>query len=193
MLKIAVTGASGFIGKHFIKSVLNLGWKVKALTRSDNLCEAHNLEIIKGSLENPPDVNFFKDVDVFVHLAALGVQSRDRIWDQVIQVNVQHSLKWIQEAQRCGVQHAVVAGSALEYQGFGTLPDNPHTGEFLLCGERTSLECSEPYGASKAAGGLLMRAWSRNNEFPLWYLRLATCYGPNNKPCLLYTSDAADE
>lgn len=52
---IAITGGSGFIGKHMISALLSSGYKVKALVRK-KIKLVHlkhpNLEILEGSLDD---------------------------------------------------------------------------------------------------------------------------------------------
>jgi nucleoside-diphosphate-sugar epimerase len=44
------------------------------------------------------------------------------------------------------------------------------------------LEAADPYGATKAAGGLLLRSRARELRLPCWYLRFASLYGPDDDP-----------
>lgn len=117
-------------------------------------------------------------------LAAAGVQRRDRDWATCLQVNVQDAAAWIRAAAELGVAKAVVAGTALEYRGYGTLPDRPWRGANPppLLVEDDPLEVADPYGASKAAGGIVVRAVAREMGQTLSYLRLAPVYGAGDDP-----------
>lgn len=138
--------------------------------------------MVPGSLEAPPDPRWLEGVDVLVHLAALGVQSRDRDWSAAAEANVTRSLALVRAARVAGVSHVVATGTCLEYRGHGVLPDRPVSprGGAPRCDEDTALEPTDAYGASKAAGGLMLRAWAREAEMPLWYLRYASIYGPGD-------------
>lgn len=72
--KVLVTGASGFIGQHLIKTLKLKGWEIIALVRDINsyeLCEGEGIKCIKGDID---DINPLKEVisqvDSVCHLAA---------------------------------------------------------------------------------------------------------------------------
>ncbi|MBL4803198.1 MAG: NAD(P)-dependent oxidoreductase [Emcibacter sp.] len=72
MTKIAaITGATGFVGKHLVRALIAQGFRVKALTRSPQEKSEH-IEWIAGDLENIPALTqLLTDVDVVFHLAGL--------------------------------------------------------------------------------------------------------------------------
>lgn len=49
---VAVTGATGFIGRVLLDTLLEKGWKVRALTRQVLTIERENLEWVQGDLDN---------------------------------------------------------------------------------------------------------------------------------------------
>jgi putative NADH-flavin reductase len=59
MNKIALFGASGKTGHHFLQAALNKGYKVKALVRNPTSFTVRhpNLEVIKGDVLNEEDVS----------------------------------------------------------------------------------------------------------------------------------------
>ena len=66
---VAVTGASGFIGKRLVTVLLGKGHKVRILSRSNRCME--NVECFSGDLINP-DIQldtFLDDVDILFHCA----------------------------------------------------------------------------------------------------------------------------
>ena len=188
MMKIAMTGANGFLGRRFIEKVVQKGHSISALVGpgDSSLQKVENVSLVHGSLENSQDEarRVLEGSEVFIHMAALGVQSRDRSWDKMIEVNCAQPLKWLDVAKEVRVNKVIAIGTALEYEGFGDLPgDNPYPdGDYPLCDEYASLECSDPYGATKAAGGIMLRSYAKSIDLPLVYLRLASMYGPNDDP-----------
>jgi nucleoside-diphosphate-sugar epimerase len=78
----------------------------------------------------------------------------------------------------------VAAGTCLEYTGQGMLPDAP-AADGSPAGEESPAEPAEPYGATKSAGGLLLRSRARALGVPLLYLRIASMYGPGDDPAKL--------
>jgi nucleoside-diphosphate-sugar epimerase len=97
-------------------------------------------------------------------------------------VNVAGSLALLEEAARGGVSRVVATGTCLEYRGHGRLPEAPAQGEAPRCGEDALADPADGYGASKAAGGLVLRARARELGMPCWYLRIASLYGPGDDP-----------
>lgn len=72
-LLIAVTGGTGFVGRHVIRALLENGYKVRALARSpEKLADIsnNNLQTFKGSL-GTNDAAFVGGADVVLHMAGL--------------------------------------------------------------------------------------------------------------------------
>ncbi|MDN5881494.1 MAG: NAD(P)-dependent oxidoreductase [Nitrosospira sp.] len=66
---VAVTGATGFIGSVLLKSLINGGWKVRALTRSPRVDDEFT-QWIEGDLDNLNALrSLVKDVSAVVHCA----------------------------------------------------------------------------------------------------------------------------
>jgi len=187
-VQIALTGTTGFLGRRFASSARAEGHMVRGLVVSGGAPAQAGVESVQGHLGDRSAVRRLVDgVDVLVHLAAIGVQSRDRDWGRMALVNVVHPLALLDAAAAAGVKLVVLAGTCLEYTGHGRLPDAPSCGA-PLCDESNPIEAADPYGATKAAGGLLQRARARELRLPAWYLRLASMYGPGDDPAKLLPS-----
>jgi nucleoside-diphosphate-sugar epimerase len=181
---LALTGATGFLGRHLVPAARAAGHRVRALAQPGERTDAD--EPVTGSLEDPEALRaLVAGADAVVHLAAAGVQSRDRAWERMIRANVAAPVALVEAAASAGAGRLVAAGTCLEYAGHGRLPDAPWTGGEARCAEESPLEAADPYGATKAAGGLLLRARARELSLPCWYLRLASLYGPGDDPAKL--------
>lgn len=183
-MRIAVTGASGYLGQRVVERALAQGFAVRALQRHPHASASRHVDWVPGDLASPEALRtLLAGADVLVHLAAIGVRSNDRHWDAAFQVNTTGAVNVMVAAAAAGVRRAVVTGSWIEYSGHGSLPDHPVGGGGApLCTEHDRTEPIGAYGATKAAGGLLARALARESNLPLWYLRLASVYGPADYP-----------
>lgn len=68
---VAVTGATGFIGKALVQRLVQSGWKVRALTRSGSFLESEAIQWIHGDLDNLASLrHLVNDVAFVIHCAA---------------------------------------------------------------------------------------------------------------------------
>jgi nucleoside-diphosphate-sugar epimerase len=171
-VRIFVTGATGFIGSHFVNHALAAGHKVVALRRSPESLPRVPLmsepDWVTTSLEEVAERNL-AGTDVVVHLAAAGNSPRRATWDELLRWNVVAPAKLLLTAASAGVKRIVAAGSCLEYGRAGERyefipPDAP-------------LEPTGGYAASKAAACVLFCAIAAERKLQLTYLRLFSVYG----------------
>lgn len=187
-MKLAVTGATGFLGGHFIDGALAAGYRIRALCRPSSHRQLFNgradLTVIEGDLrQSDPALlaHFLDGAEVLVHLAAAGVQARQREWHMAAKVNVLASLALVQAAEAAGIRKIVSAGTCLEYQGYGRLPNHRCSLDPLpRCSEDAPLATNGIYGPTKAAGSLLMQAHSEILGITYIHLRFASIYGPGD-------------
>lgn len=76
---VAVTGATGFIGRHLVARLAASGWQVRALARRrEGAAAIGGVEVFAGSLEDPGSLEgLVAGTDAVVHLAGL-VKARSR-------------------------------------------------------------------------------------------------------------------
>ncbi len=178
-MRLAVTGSTGFLGRHLVAAALQRGHEVRALVRPGREGPA-GAQPVAGDLADAAALARLVDgAEALLHLAALGVQSRDRDWSRLVEVNVAQPLALADAAAKAGVGVLVAAGTVLEYRGHGRLPEAPAPLP-AICGEDAPADPLDPYGATKAAGGALLRARAAEAGLPCWYLRFASLYGPGD-------------
>ncbi|WP_312158417.1 NAD-dependent epimerase/dehydratase family protein [Pantoea piersonii] len=97
---VAVTGATGFIGKHIVQNLLSHGFHVRALTRSAVKVSKDKLTWVTGSLEDQYALDELANgADYIVHCAG---QVRGHVEETFISCNVTGSLNLMQSALKSG-------------------------------------------------------------------------------------------
>lgn len=168
--RILVTGATGFVGSAFARGAVAAGADVTVIARpaSDlwRLAEAegHYRRVtctLDGLAAEAP-----ADADVFVHLAAAGVDQTFDDVEEMVRTNVTGTLQALRYAQRAGVERFVLAGSSGEY------------GPGEAIGEDAPLRPSSEYGATRAAATLLARSFGSRRGLDVVAVRPFSVYGP---------------
>lgn len=158
MAKIAaVTGATGFVGKHLVRELVAQGFQVKALTRRPQP-ETENITWIEGDLENIPALRqLVENADVLFHLAGLVKAQVREDFNRVNSRSVQILLKVIQAS-----------------------PANPH---FILLSSLAARErYLSSYAESKRKGEEILAEHA--GSVPWTILRPPGIYGPEDRETL---------
>lgn len=176
-MKIAVTGASGFIGRHVLKELNNKGFEVTALTRdvikfeNDNL----NINIVQMDISNPPE-NAYKIMgspDTLIHLSWDGLPNFNSCHHFESELPAQYSfLKKIIEA---GVSTVLVTGTCFEY--------GMQSGQLS---EDIPLLPNNSYGFAKATLCRQLEFLKKITPFKLIWARLFYMYGEGQAISSLY-------
>lgn len=97
---VAVTGATGFIGKYIIDNLLARGFHVRALTRTSRAHHNDNVTWVRGSLEDTHSLSeLVAGAGAVVHCAG---QVRGHKEDIFTRCNVDGSLRLMQAAKESG-------------------------------------------------------------------------------------------
>ena len=102
-----VTGATGFVGWHVARCLLDRGWRVRALVRPGSQVWELELETVPGDLRDPASVErAVSGCGVVFHVAA-----DYRLWApdpaEMFRSNVEGTRHVIQAARACGVERVV--------------------------------------------------------------------------------------
>jgi nucleoside-diphosphate-sugar epimerase len=170
-MTVFVTGGSGFLGGHFLRTALQHGEYLICLRRPGSTPRVEIPDRVEW-IDRDWDTSFqdvFARTDVFVHFLAAGVHPQPLDWATALDINVRRSFQLWKQAAEAGVKRFVIAGSATEYgtgcQHFARVPaDAP-------------LEPSGPYATSKAMSSMLARSLAREHSLSLAYIRPFNLYG----------------
>lgn len=178
-MRVLLTGATGFVGAHTLRRLLELEHTVAIVLRptSNPWRIQHNLSqvtVLQGDIFQPETlVEGLKrfQPEAVLHLAWQGVANAARNDVSQIYTNIPGSLKLLQLAAEVGCKHWIGLGSQAEY--------GP-TSQVIT--EHTPTNPTTLYGAAKLALGLLCQAVCRQYGMRFAWLRLFSSYGPMDHP-----------
>jgi len=155
----AVTGGTGFVGRHVLRALTTAGWRLRLLVRRDpDLALGDTpVELIPGSLDDPKALaDLVRCADAVLHMGG-AIKARGKV----------------------GFMAANADGTAAMVNAWST--EAPRARFVLL----SSLAARQPelshYAASKAAGEAIVRAAAGAN----WcILRSCSIYGPGDRETL---------
>lgn len=173
-MRVLITGGTGFIGRHFIEHLRSTGdHSIVAFgRRPTNVSGCEDIVVPEFDAPVLEHALSRHSIDVVVHLAAAGVDPRERGMETLTNVNTMLSAFLVDAAARASVRAIVIAGTCAEYRGAST--------EALR--ETAPLEDRKLYGATKAAGGILALAHGFALDIPVAVVRIFNVYGPNEAP-----------
>lgn len=177
MIKVAVTGASGFIGQHVLNYLNNLSVDVVAITRSKhaNLPTLVNGLWVEFDLQNPPK-NMFSlmgNPDVLIHLAWQGLPNYKSLHHFESELPVQYD--FLSTLIKEGLQSIVVVGTCFEYG----MQSNSLS-------EKLNTNPSNPYGFAKDCLRKQLEFLKTQYNFKLTWARLFYLYGDGQSDSSIY-------
>lgn len=184
-MKVMVTGATGFVGRHVVNELLVRGHSVVAIARDTKRAREmpwfDRVEFIQCDLH----ANFQSLFQLgrlpsaIVHLAWPGLPNYRDFFH--IGKNFPADLAFLETAVKLGVPHLLVAGTCLEYgMQYGPLTEEMETSP------------TTPYGFAKDALRKALQLLQKESPFKLQWVRLFYMYGEGqNKNSLLAQLDRA--
>jgi UDP-glucose 4-epimerase len=175
---IVVTGASGFIGSHLVDRLLMKGHSVIGIDnmrtgRKENLSEAMKSDRFRLLTADIRDANLSnmieEDIDTIYHLAAIS-SVKESIENPIFvnDVNVNGTVNVLEMARKRNAKRIVFSSSAAIY-------GNP---EEIPVREELPVDPLSPYAASKIAGEMYIRSFSKSYDMDATILRYFNVYGP---------------
>ncbi|MDR3258877.1 MAG: NAD-dependent epimerase/dehydratase family protein [Fusobacteriaceae bacterium] len=156
---LMVTGASGFIGRNFIK-------KYK---------EHYNIVSVDLLTIAPEELDF-NDVDTVLHLAALVHQMKGAPREKYFEINTELTRRMAGEAKENGVKHFVFYSTVKVYGYNGDLYNH----NFILNEHSPCNPKNDPYGESKWATEKILKNFE-TEKFKVSIIRPPIVYGKDVK------------
>jgi nucleoside-diphosphate-sugar epimerase len=178
---ILVTGANGLLGRPLAERLAGTGRRVVGTGLDEPGAVPDGIPFVAGDLCAPDLIaGLFDayDFDAVVHLG--GVSGPMLLRDdpaRIVAINVGATANLIETAWRAGVKRFVYASSRSAYGVMEPVP-TPETAAFRPPGV---------YGATKAAGDVLVRGYRAEHGLDGVALRIGTVYGPNRRTDCLAT------
>jgi dihydroflavonol-4-reductase len=118
-MTIAVTGASGFVGRVLTRMLVAEGHSLRLLTRSDaplaGAAPPENITFIRGDLLDKESLAVLvRGADVVIHLAAV-ISIADEEDEQVFEVNVNGTRHLLEAARDAGIRRFIHLSSLTAY------------------------------------------------------------------------------
>lgn len=171
-----VTGASGFLGHHICRTLVDQGAEVVGLVRRPDSTPAGVVpRLCSDLLDRAALAAALDGVDQVIHLAARVHLTGDTALAEYRRTNVEGTQALLQESLNAGVRRFVFVSSV---KAVGEGNESPWT-------EQTHEAPCDPYGMSKLEGERVIRelAWQRGMHAPI--LRLPMVYGPGMRANML--------
>lgn len=176
-MKIAVTGASGFVGRHVLAALRTQGVDILAVTRDAAHLEGFDAQVCIAEMDisNPPQ-NCFERLgspDVLIHLAWGGLPNYKSLHHFEAELPVQY--RFLKAMVEGGLSSMLVTGTCFEY-GLQSgalseaLPPRPEN----------------PYGYAKNALRQQLQYLKSERSFNLVWSRLFYMYGEGQAAASLY-------
>lgn len=192
---LLVTGVAGFIGSNFVRMMMEQGYHVvglDALTYAGNRESLESLpskggfELVEGNIADADLVSKLlakHKPSALVNFAAESHVDRSITGPKVfVETNVLGTAQLLHAALSYWKSLPAVEQSSFRYlqvstdEVYGSLGP---TGKFS---EKTPLDPSSPYSASKTGGDLLVHAWHHTYGLPTIITRCSNNYGPFQYP-----------
>ncbi len=188
-MRILVTGGAGFIGSHYVRTVLGDAWGLSrpdGVTVLDKLTYAGNLANL-AAVRDDPRLRFVEgdildrvlvdrltaEADAVVHFAAESHVDRSILGAaDFVMTNVVGTQTLLDSALHHGIGRFVHVSTDEVY---GSI-------EAGSWDEQQPLEPNSPYSASKASSDLLARSYHRTYGLPVCITRCSNNYGPHQFP-----------
>jgi dTDP-glucose 4,6-dehydratase len=187
-MRYLATGGAGFIGSHFVRSLLDgsLGVDVSRVHVLDKLTYAGNLANL-ASVADDPRYSFVQGDIADGELLDEVVPGHDVLVNFAAETHVDRSISGPQDFVLTNV---VGTQAVLDACVRHDIPRVVHIGTDEVYGsidvgswtEESPLLPNSPYAASKASGELLARAYHRTYGLPVSTTRCSNNYGPYQFP-----------
>ena len=174
-MKVLVTGATGFVGRHLVAALLARGCTVRAVARdaqkAADMPWINDVEFVSADI-HAADLNvaaLTEGVDALAHLAWPGLPNYRALFH--FEHNLMADYRFIKGAVEAGVKQVLVTGTCFEY-GMQSGPLR----------EQNDAQPANPYGLAKHTLHLFLQNLQQEHSFTLQWARLFYLHGAGQNP-----------
>ena len=174
-MKVLVTGATGFVGRHLVAALLARGCEVRAVARNAQTAQGmpwiNDVEFVAADIHAADlDVRALTaGIDALAHLAWPGLPNYRALFH--FEHNLMADYRFIKGAVEAGVPQVLVTGTCFEY-GMQSGP----------LSESVEPRPSNPYGLAKHTLHLFLQNLQQEKPFTLQWARLFYLHGEGQNP-----------
>ncbi|MBI6948398.1 NAD-dependent epimerase/dehydratase family protein [Pseudomonas koreensis] len=174
-MKVLVSGATGFVGRHLVAALLARGCAVRAVARNVETAASmqwiNDVEFVAADIHaSDLDIAALTDgIDVLAHLAWPGLPNYRALFH--FEHNLMADYRFIKGAVEAGVPQVLVTGTCFEY-GMQSGP----------LSESVEPQPSNPYGLAKHTLQLFLQNLQQEKPFTLQWARLFYLHGEGQNP-----------
>ena len=174
-MKVLVTGATGFVGRHLVAALLARGCEIRAVARNAETAQGmpwiNDVEFVSADIHAADlDVAALTvGIDALAHLAWPGLPNYRALFH--FEHNLMADYRFIKSAVEAGVQQVLVTGTCFEY-GMQSGP----------LSESSAPQPSNPYGLAKHTLHLFLQNLQQELPFTLQWARLFYLHGEGQNP-----------
>jgi UDP-glucose 4-epimerase len=183
-MKVSVTGASGFVGRHLVHALRRHGHRVRSLVRDLSTApESDEVRTIDLCSDEPLDAAL-AGVDAVVHAAAYLPASYADPGEarKLLEVNALGTLAILESCVRTSVEKAIVVSSNVYRHGTETMAEDAPTYPSVH---------APFYMMSKLCAEVWADHFDRTGKLQTASLRLASVYGPGLERGMIPTFTSA--
>lgn len=174
-MKVLVTGATGFVGRHLVAALLALGCTVRAVARDAEKAAGmpwiNDVDFVSADIHaaDLDVVALTEGIDALAHLAWPGLPNYRALFH--FEHNLMADYGFIKRVVEAGVKQVLVTGTCFEY-GMQSGP----------LSEWVEPRPSNPYGLAKHSLQLFLRELQQQTPFTLQWARLFYLHGAGQNP-----------
>jgi nucleoside-diphosphate-sugar epimerase len=181
-VKVAVTGASGFLGRHVVADLERRGVSATLVSRSPSAIPTHaaNHTVVSLDIGSPPPDAFVAmgRPDVLIHLAWNGLPNYRSLHH--FEEELPSHYRFLKSVLASGLPNLLVAGTCFEY---GMQSGSLH--------EELDARPANPYGFAKNALRIQLEYLQRATGFSMTWTRLFYLFGRGQPATALYSQLSA--